>query len=69
MVNELKPEFVGFVFWGKSKRNVTRQQALELKKALSPEIKAVGVFVDAGARESVFAFSQLAALSPDCTAS
>ncbi len=46
VVNELNPEFVGFVFWGKSKRNGTRRQALELKKALSPEIKAVGVFVD-----------------------
>ena len=45
-VNELEPEYVGFVFWEKSKRNVTRQQALELKKALLPEIKAVGVFVD-----------------------
>ncbi len=46
VVNELKPEYVGFVFWEKSKRNVTREQARELKAALSPEIKAVGVFVD-----------------------
>ena len=46
VVNELKPEYVGFVFWGKSKRNVTREQARELKQALNPEIKAVGVFVD-----------------------
>ena len=45
-VNELRPEYVGFVFWTRSKRNVTRQKALELRKALLPGIKAVGVFVD-----------------------
>ena len=44
--NELKPDFAGFVFWEKSSRNVSRQQALELGKALLPEIKKVGVFVD-----------------------
>ena len=44
--NSLKPEYVGFVFWEKSKRFVSRDTALELKKALLPEIKAVGVFVD-----------------------
>ena len=44
--NELCPEYVGFVFWEKSKRCVTREKALELKKALLPGIKAVGVFVD-----------------------
>ena len=46
VVNDLKPEYVGFVFWEKSKRNVTREQARELKAALSQSIKAVGVFVD-----------------------
>lgn len=45
-VNGLSPEFVGFVFWPKSKRFVTVEKALELKKALLPNIKAVGVFVD-----------------------
>ncbi|MBR5387534.1 MAG: phosphoribosylanthranilate isomerase [Clostridiales bacterium] len=45
-VNELKPEFIGFVFWPRSKRVVTREQALELKAMLDPSIKAVGVFVD-----------------------
>ncbi len=44
--NALRPDYVGFVFWEKSKRNVLRQQALEMRKALLPEIKAVGVFVD-----------------------
>ena len=46
IVNELKPDYVGFVFWPKSKRFVTGQQVLELKRNLLPDIKAVGVFVD-----------------------
>lgn len=46
MVNRLKPEYVGFVLWEKSHRNVTKEQLSELKAALLPEIKAVGVFVD-----------------------
>ena len=45
-VNELKPEYIGFVFWNKSKRNVPPEKAKELKGLLSPDIKAVGVFVD-----------------------
>ena len=45
-VNELKPEYIGFVFATKSKRYVSPEQAAELKKLLNPEIKAVGVFVD-----------------------
>jgi phosphoribosylanthranilate isomerase len=44
-VNEVKPDYVGFVF-AKSKRQVTYQQAKHLKSLLSKDIKAVGVFVD-----------------------
>ena len=44
--NELRPDFVGFVFWEKSSRYVSRQEALELGRALLPDIKKVGVFVD-----------------------
>lgn len=43
--NELKPEYIGFVFAPKSPRYVTPKKAAELKKLLSPDIKAVGVFV------------------------
>ena len=46
VVNELGPEYIGFVFWPRSKRVVTREQASELKAMLDPSIKAVGVFVD-----------------------
>ena len=44
--NALKPEYIGFVFWSKSKRNVPPEKAKELKGLLSPDVKAVGVFVD-----------------------
>ena len=44
--NELKPDYIGFVFAPKSKRYVTYEKAMELKNRLSPEIQAVGVFVN-----------------------
>lgn len=44
-VNELQPEYVGFVFAPKSKRYVDREQAAKLRKRLRPGIAAVGVFV------------------------
>lgn len=45
--NEIKPEYVGFVFYEKSRRNVSREKARKLRSLLNPEIKTVGVFVDA----------------------
>lgn len=44
--NELKPEYVGFVFSQASRRYVVPDEADRLKKLLSPDILAVGVFVD-----------------------
>lgn len=44
--NELKPDYIGFVFASKSKRYVTYEKAMELKRCLSPEIQTVGVFVN-----------------------
>ena len=44
--NELKPQYIGFVFAPKSKRYVTPEKAEELKSFLDPEIQAVGVFVN-----------------------
>ena len=44
--NELMPEYIGFVFAPKSKRYIDPQQAAQLKELLSPDIRAVGVFVD-----------------------
>ena len=45
-INRLGPDYIGFVFWARSKRNIDRQTAAELKKLLVPDIKTVGVFVD-----------------------
>ena len=44
--NELKPDYIGFVFAKNSRRFVAPQRAQELKKLLEKDIKAVGVFVD-----------------------
>ncbi|MGI1689793.1 phosphoribosylanthranilate isomerase [Thermoanaerobacter uzonensis] len=43
--NELKPDYVGFVF-AKSKRQLEVEQALYLIRLLDKEIKTVGVFVN-----------------------
>ena len=45
-VNELLPEYVGFVFAPKSKRYITPAQAQILRNNLSEKISAVGVFVN-----------------------
>ena len=46
IVNDIKPEYIGFVFYEKSKRYVTPLRARELRQMLSSDIKAVGVFVN-----------------------
>ena len=46
VVNELNPDYIGFIFASKSKRYVDPDTAKELKSLLSPSIKAVGVFVN-----------------------
>lgn len=45
-VNELQADYIGFVFAPKSKRRVSIEQAVGLKKILNPGIKVVGVFVN-----------------------
>ena len=45
--NKLQPDFIGMVFYPKSKRAVTMEQAAQLKARLKQGIKAVGVFVNA----------------------
>ncbi len=46
IVNRLHPDYIGFVFFKKSKRNVEPEEARKLKEKLDQAIKAVGVFVD-----------------------
>lgn len=45
-VNELKPDYVGFVFLQGRKRYVSPQKAAHLRDLLDPSIPAVGVFVN-----------------------
>lgn len=45
-VNELRPEYVGFVFAPGSKRRVTPDQAAELNARLIDGVTSVGVFVN-----------------------
>lgn len=45
-VNALMPDMAGFVFYGPSRRCVTRETARELGSILAPSIVKVGVFVD-----------------------
>ena len=44
--NALQPDYIGFVFAKKSRRCVSPEEAKSLKQLLSPDIRAVGVFVD-----------------------
>lgn len=46
IVNETKPDYIGFVF-ALRKREISDETAARLAKLLDPEIQKVGVFVDA----------------------
>ena len=46
VVNELLPDYIGFVFAKKSKRFISYDMAKVLKKRLDKRVKAVGVFVN-----------------------
>ena len=45
-VNAAMPDYAGFVFYRKSRRNVEPEQAQTLRMALHPDIRTVGVFVN-----------------------
>lgn len=49
--NRMRADYIGFVFAAKSKRYISTLQARRLKSLLNPQIKAVGVFVDAEAED------------------
>ena len=46
IANEIFPDFVGFVFFKKSRRYISPKNFLTLKKILDKKIFSVGVFVD-----------------------
>lgn len=45
-INELKPDYIGFILSEGFRRSIDRATAKRLRAMLSPEIKAVGVFVN-----------------------
>lgn len=57
-VNELRPDYIGFVFAPHSKRYVNAATAARLKHQLEPNIIAVGVFVNAAPIEIVSLIEQ-----------
>ena len=46
VLNQMQVDYAGFVFFEKSKRNVSIEQAKEIKKHLKPSIKTVAVTVN-----------------------
>lgn len=50
VVNEVLPDYIGFVF-AESRRRVTPDQAAEMKKRLNGSVKTAGVFVNADMAE------------------
>jgi phosphoribosylanthranilate isomerase len=46
-VNAAMPDYAGFIFYEKSRRFITPEQAARLRTALHGDIRTVGVFVDA----------------------
>lgn len=46
LANELRPDYIGFIFAPKSRRYVSFTDASKLKSALSTDISAVGVFTN-----------------------
>lgn len=46
VVNELKPDYIGFILAKKGHRQVSHEEAKRLKSMLDKSIKATGVFVD-----------------------
>ncbi len=51
LVNQVKPDFAGFVLVPGRRRTVTEKELAALRLLLSPDIEAVGVFVNADATE------------------
>ena len=52
-VNEIKPDFAGFILAEGFRRRILMNQAAEFRKALDPAIPAVGVFVNNSCEEVI----------------
>lgn len=52
-VNEVKPDFAGFVLAEGFRRRILKEQAVKFREALDPAIPAVGVFVNNSCEEVI----------------
>lgn len=52
-VNEVKPDFCGFILAEGFRRRILKEQAAEFRRALDPDIPAVGVFVNNSCEEII----------------
>lgn len=57
-VNELLPDYIGYIFWKSSKRYITPKEAGKLSSLLDKRIIPVGVFVDAEIEDIVTLIEQ-----------
>ncbi|QEA53158.1 phosphoribosylanthranilate isomerase [Loigolactobacillus coryniformis] len=57
-VNQARPDFAGFIFVPGKRRQISLVQAAQLRHALQPQIKTVGVFVDAPLAEMLIPLQQ-----------
>ncbi|MDN5951692.1 MAG: phosphoribosylanthranilate isomerase, partial [Loigolactobacillus coryniformis] len=57
-VNQAQPDFAGFIFVPGKRRQISLVQAAQLRHALQPQIKTVGVFVDAPLAEMLIPLQQ-----------
>lgn len=58
VVNQAQPDFAGFIFVPGKRRQISLVQAAQLRHALQPQIKTVGVFVDAPLAEMLIPLQQ-----------
>lgn len=58
VVNQAQPDFAGFIFVPGKRRQISLVQAAQLRHALQPQIKTVGVFVDAPLSEMLIPLQQ-----------
>ena len=52
-VNEVRPDYAGFILTPGFRRSISREQAMRFRQKLNGNIPAVGVFVDAPCEEVV----------------
>ena len=54
VINEILPNYIGFVFAEKSKRFISYDRAKKLKESLEPKVKAAGVFVNEDIKNIIY---------------